>query len=83
MQYDLEQRVAVEIGAMRLTNRDSKDIARAIIPLVLEEAAQKVTRAIIPLVLEEAAQKVKSLMECDGLIDADEAAAAIRAIGAP
>ena len=39
-------------------------------------------RAIIPMVLEHAAKVVESLMECDGLIDADEAAAAIRAIGA-
>lgn len=45
--------------------------------------AMAAARAIIPMVLQHAAQKVESLMECDGLIDADEAAAAIRAIGAP
>lgn len=64
------------------------DLERRVTELLLRHAGTPATciplaRAIIPMVLEEAAQKVESLMECDGLIDADEAAAAIRAVGAP
>jgi hypothetical protein len=64
MQDDLVERVAVELIAMRLASYDDQ------------------ARAIIPLVLEEAAKIVESLMECDGLIDTYEAAVVIRAIGA-
>lgn len=60
------------------------DLERRVQHLITQPwSSLEAARAIIPLVLEEAAQKVESLMECDGLIDADEAAAAIRAIGAP
>jgi hypothetical protein len=69
MQDDLGQRVAVEIGAMRLTNRNSKDIARAIIPLVLERAATLLERGDV-------------LTGPNAVAHAIQAAAAIRAIGA-
>jgi hypothetical protein len=66
MQDDLVERVTVELIAMRLASYD--DQARAIIPLVLEEAAVRVERG--------------PFVGPDAVAHAIQHAAAIRAIGA-
>lgn len=73
MQDDPEQRFMDEVWSA--LKADATDLGK-------QQRILASFRAIIPMVLERAAQKVESLMECDGLIDSDEAAAAIRAQGA-
>ena len=63
---DLEQRVAAELAGMRLASY--ADQARAIIPLVLEEAAKRVDQFERPRMYESDFTFIR------------EAAAAIRAI---